>query len=390
MKILFLTAHYPGFGGIEKVTHYIADAFSRAGHEVSILAGRNLIPADKREADPTRGHIATHYLPDEADMLAPANAAFLNDFLFGRTHDVVIYQDSYVPDLFSLIDPTRLAARTFRFIVVEHNMPRCHMLTWREFAASHSLANPRNWLRLALYPLLRARTAPREAARHRALVGAADRYIVLAEAYIGELLGIVGEEHAAKVSAIPNPTTIDIPSTLPEKKKQCLFVARLERNKGVDILVSIWKKFHALHPDWELLIVGTGRYTGYLQYLIHSGRLPSARLEGVHHDMRPYYASASMLLLTSRIEGWVLVLAEAMAYGTTPVAFNSYGALTETMTDGREGAVIPAFRIDRYVQAMSHLATHTPTTMRQAAHLRAQSLHIERIMPMWEEVIRKE
>lgn len=55
---------------------------------------------------------------------------------------------------------------------------------------------------------------------------------------------------------------------------------------------------------------------------------------------KPYYERASILLLTSEYEGFLLVLAECMSFGVIPVVYDSYSAVRDIIDDGKDGVVI--------------------------------------------------
>ena len=59
--------------------------------------------------------------------------------------------------------------------------------------------------------------------------------------------------------------------------------------------------------------------------------------------------------MTSEYEGFGLVLIEAMAYGTVPVAFDSYANVGEIITHGKNGMLVPPFRVREYSKTLASL-----------------------------------
>ncbi len=388
MNVLFYIANYPGFGGIEKVTTYLANGFVAQHHKVTLLT---FAPTHNRattqDLDPSVDLLC---MPCQTNIEAESNRIFVNQTLFSGRFDIVIYQDSYYPEANRLLDTSRWAERPFKFIVVEHNMPTCHVRTWRHFVGALSFRSPMNWLRALSYPIQKQRRKPRVVKRHAELVTLADHYVLLSDAYKQELAHLTDMQLTDKVCAIPNPLTITLPAAIPQKKKQCLYVARLERDKGIDLLMDIWNRFVRHHRDWELIIVGTGVEEPQLRMAIESGRLPNAKAVGTHHDLTPFYAEASLFLLTSRFEGWGLVLTEAMAYGTIPIAFHSYAALPDIIDHERNGFMIPAFERQTFAETLHRLATaDNLDSLRNAAHAKAKMFSLDRIVPMWEAIFKR-
>jgi len=46
-------------------------------------------------------------------------------------------------------------------------------------------------------------------------------------------------------------------------------------------------------------------------------------------------------MMTSRFEGWPMVLMEAMQMGVVPVVYNSFESLSDIVVDGENGYIIP-------------------------------------------------
>jgi glycosyltransferase involved in cell wall biosynthesis len=117
-----------------------------------------------------------------------------------------------------------------------------------------------------------------------------------------------------------------------------LYVGRLEREKGFDVLLDAWRRADV---DGELLVAGEGPIAA-------SG--PAVRALGFvpRDDLPQLYASADTLVLPSVrtatfLEPWGLVINEAMQQGTPVIASDAVGAVAGGLVrDGRNGFVAPA------------------------------------------------
>ncbi len=103
-----------------------------------------------------------------------------------------------------------------------------------------------------------------------------------------------------------------------------VWVGRFSEEKNPLDAVDIFDLVHDSFPDAKLSIVGTGdrRFENRLKQSIRKRGLEDAiTLEGFHKDVKPFYQSASIFLLTSEYEGFSLVLQESMLAGLPTVMY---------------------------------------------------------------------
>ncbi|HIF9205983.1 TPA: glycosyltransferase family 4 protein [Photobacterium damselae] len=128
----------------------------------------------------------------------------------------------------------------------------------------------------------------------------------------------------ANITAIPNPITIKLPTEInTNKEKLFLAVGRLTYQKGFDMLLQSWAKVAPLHPDWRLRIVGDGEDLAMLEQLCYELNIEdSTELLPKTNHIADHYKEAAFFVLSSRFEGFGLVLVEAQAYGLPVIAFD--------------------------------------------------------------------
>jgi D-inositol-3-phosphate glycosyltransferase len=141
-----------------------------------------------------------------------------------------------------------------------------------------------------------------------------------------------------------------------------LYVGRLERLKGVDILLRATAALEH-HEDVRLNIVGGGANSPEmerLKKLAHSlGLHDQARFFGsIPQDELPYhYAAADICVLPSYYESFGLAALEAAACGR-PVVASRVGGLPSVVLDGRTGYLIPWRCPGPFVERLELLLTN--------------------------------
>lgn len=119
-----------------------------------------------------------------------------------------------------------------------------------------------------------------------------------------------------------------------------LFVGRLEREKGVEVLLDAWRRT-GLSDRATLVFAGAGPLQPEGPGIRVLGPVP-------RHDLPALYAAADALVLPSVrtatfLEPWGLVVNEAMHQGTPVIASDAVGAVAGGLVrDGRNGLVAPA------------------------------------------------
>lgn len=128
-----------------------------------------------------------------------------------------------------------------------------------------------------------------------------------------------------------------------------LFLGRLEKyHKGLEYLIQIIKRVSELKADASFVVVGDGPDRKWLEAeLKDAGILSRVDVVGNSNDVYQYYATAKVLLQTSRWEGFGMTIVEAMSCGVPIVSFHNYGP-DEIIREGIDGYLIDKFDIDTF------------------------------------------
>jgi glycosyltransferase involved in cell wall biosynthesis len=164
---------------------------------------------------------------------------------------------------------------------------------------------------------------------------------------------------------------------------------RLVRQKGFDLLVDAWVEVARRHPRWELHVYGAGPEKDALTAQVHRLGLDGrVRLMGYTDDLLAKMAGASAYVLSSRSEGFPLVLLEAMAVGLPVVSFDCRNGPRDIVRHARDGLMVPAGDVTALAEAVSSLLADPARRRRmgRAAVERAHDHDLQAICARWEEL----
>lgn len=99
-------------------------------------------------------------------------------------------------------------------------------------------------------------------------------------------------------------------------KTALLWVGRMENEKNPELALNSLIELRARGYDVGLTFVGDGSLLGKLQGLVKKSNLSKyVEFPGKVEDVSPFYAAADLMLVTSKYEGYGLVIIEALSSG---------------------------------------------------------------------------
>ncbi|MFM6090092.1 MAG: glycosyltransferase family 4 protein [Dolichospermum sp.] len=203
-------------------------------------------------------------------------------------------------------------------------------------------------------------------------------HIFVASSITQESLTNIGIE-ANKISVIPYGSPIET-FEYQLKSDDCfrvIFIGRFSPLKGIHYLLQAWQELKSKNrlKNAQIVFVGENRFPQKWLEERYSGlyqHIPSVS----HFLLNQYYSQASVLVLPSLIDGFGLVVVEAMACGIPVIVTVNTGA-SDIITDGVEGFIIPIRDVEALKDKLEWCYSHPQelAEMGKAARRKAEELN---------------
>lgn len=352
-KITFLVGNLDNSGGTERVCSIIASELSNIGYDVDILS----ITGGDNPFFPLSKNVETHSLfPMLGRTLyrTPAIIYKLRSYLKNGKVDTLIVVET-MSVLFTLPAVQGLS--------IKH-------ICWEHFNFNNDLGKTGR------------RLARQLAARY------CDTVVTLTER--DKKYWMQGTKYKAQITSIPNPSPFSPEEYTNDKNtKTVLAVGRLTPIKGFDLLIQSWVKVVNTCPDWKLIIVGEGEDREQLQDLIHAKDLTKhVKLIGNSHNIEYYYKNSDIFCLSSRFEGFPMVLLESLSFGLPVVSFDCDTGPSEILED-TGSTLVPPYNIALLSEAIINLIENKKLReeISIASIKKAQAYQPNNIVNKWEQLV---
>ncbi|WP_435980171.1 glycosyltransferase family 4 protein [Psychrobacter sp. DM4] len=287
MKVLILGGNFDNSGGTERVGTMLANGLSEAGYEILLAS----ISGGNKPFFSLNEEIKLFSLFDTIGRTLPRTPSLvykIRKLLKDEHIDILIVVETMAV-LFTL--PATIG------LSVKH-------ICWEHFNFNSDLGKSGR------------RLARQLAARY------CDSVVTLTER--DKSYWLQGTHHKSQITAIANPCPFSVQTYVErENTKVVLAVGRLTYQKGFDLLLESWVQVSEAMPDWKLKIVGEGEDRAKLTNFIKENELnDSVELVGNTDSVSQYYEQTEIFCLSSRFEGFPMVLLETLAFGLPVVSFD--------------------------------------------------------------------
>ena len=171
--------------------------------------------------------------------------------------------------------------------------------------------------------------------------------------------------------------------------KSVIYVGRAEYEKAPDRLIDVWRLVAQRHPDWTLRMFCTGAMLNDLKTKVKQyGIEQQVIFMPPTKDMEHEYMSSSLCVLTSRYEGFPVVLQEAMGCGLPCISFNCPSGPRYIINDGEDGYLVEDGHIEAFADKVC-LLMENEELRRQLGRKAKQHMAFyskDRIMSQWRDL----
>jgi glycosyltransferase involved in cell wall biosynthesis len=213
-----------------------------------------------------------------------------------------------------------------------------------------------------------------------------DRFVVLTN----EDKALWGERSNIEVIYNSGPA-LQPPSE--QTSHHAIAVGRLCHQKGFDMLIRTWQIVHRAHPEWTLDIFGSGEDHDKLAAQIAEARLQDVViLNPPTGDIMERYRESSLFVLSSRYEGFGMVLLEAMACGVPAVAMACKCGPRDIIDHEVNGLLVPDGDVEGLAAEVVRLIENPELRQKLACNAR-ESIETrfseEVIMQQWDKLFKE-
>jgi len=190
----------------------------------------------------------------------------------------------------------------------------------------------------------------------------------------------------------PLPLKIDNVKNTSIALKNIVSIGRLTNQKGFDLLIEAWSLVENQYPDWSLYIYGEGEDRDKLEKMITGKSLNNIILKGITSNIQAVYDNAAFYVMSSRFEGFGMVLIEAQSRGLPIVSFNCQSGPAEIITNNIDGYLVESKDVEALAERIRHLIENEfeRESFSNNALLSAKRFESEVIIKQWVNLIESE
>jgi glycosyltransferase involved in cell wall biosynthesis len=354
MKILYITPFVEGAGGVQRVlsvkTNYLIEKYN---YEVSILSTNS-------------GFDNKHYeFNENINFYSEQASGNIFAYLYSYSKILKKYIEKIKPDIIVVCDNGYKGyAIPFLIPVKQKIIFECHGTRHTEEKGNRIYNYILNGFKYKFFDICAAQFS---------------KMIVPVDDFKNEF-------KSNNLIVIPNPLWFFTNSEPDYTSKKVIAVGRHSYQKNFEKMLSIWRKVVAQHPDWVLEIYGESNPKIDLKSVSNTlGISKNVVFYDAVTNINEKYLEASLFLLTSRFEGFGMVLIEAMASGLACISFDCRRGPKDIIKNNWNGFLIEVGNEEEFVKKVNLLIENEKMKieMGQNAKKSVTKYELDSIMQQW-------
>lgn len=208
-----------------------------------------------------------------------------------------------------------------------------------------------------------------------------DKFVVLTNGNLNEW------DMLDNLIVIPNPLSFQPEESSSLNKKQVICVGKISYQKGQDLLLQAWELVNIKFPDWELHLYGKENK----DFLDTKKLSNNVYYFSPEKNIQQKYLESSIYVMSSRFEGFGMVLIEAMTCGVPCVSFDCDYGPSDIIQDETDGFLVADGNISDLADGLERLMADEDLrkSMGQKAKENVKRFQLTKIADLWNNMFKE-
>ncbi|WP_286709912.1 MULTISPECIES: glycosyltransferase family 4 protein [Sphingobacterium] len=177
-----------------------------------------------------------------------------------------------------------------------------------------------------------------------------------------------------------------------QNKNTAISIGRMTQAKRQWILINLWDRIVNIHQirDWMLYIIGDGNLKSSLQQQIDDLGIGNyVKLLPPKKEVEDYYNNASFFLLTSKSEGFGMVILEAMSFGVPCISYDCPSGPRDMIRNKKDGYLVEQDNFNELERATLELIKNREKMISfgEASFISSERWSEKNILKKWKRIL---